>query len=152
MPGNTERARHEYSGLKRLVLAASGLERMGQRPLLFLGFAAVFLPLLLLMGFQYWWLADLDRASRLARDLTLDNCLEYVDDEITVYYQDLASQALYLPQTVSMWERGRVRAWFRGRFPNNRTGDPLPGVQYFFVYTFGRGDFRSPLVLRSVYP
>ena len=39
----------------------------GGRRVLWAGVLAVFLPLVVLLGLQYWWLADLERNSAIAR-------------------------------------------------------------------------------------
>jgi signal transduction histidine kinase len=64
---------------------------------LWIGVAAILLPLAILLALQYWWLGDLERNSALAREATLENYLEAVAKEIDYFYWKTSERALNLP-------------------------------------------------------
>jgi signal transduction histidine kinase len=73
---------------------------LGKRRTLWLGVAAVLLPLLVLLALQYWWLGDLERNSAIARKATLENYLEAVAKEVDYFYRKISERALNLPAYV----------------------------------------------------
>jgi signal transduction histidine kinase len=64
---------------------------------LWLGFAAVVLPLAVLLSMQYVWLADLQEKSAVAGTAHLQNYLESVSDRVEYFYRAQAEQSLNLP-------------------------------------------------------
>ncbi len=70
---------------------------LGGRRVLWAGMLAVLLPLGVLLALQYWWLADLERNSAIARKATLDNYLETITKEVHYYYYKISERALNLP-------------------------------------------------------
>jgi signal transduction histidine kinase len=72
----------------------------GSRRVLWLGVAAVLLPLGLLLGLQYFWLGDLEKSSAIAREATLENYLEAVAKEVDYFYWKNSERALNLPAYV----------------------------------------------------
>ena len=57
---------------------------LGGPRILWAGVAAVLLPLAILLGLQYWWLADLEHNSAIARKAALDNYLGAISKETSV--------------------------------------------------------------------
>ena len=70
---------------------------LGKRRTLWLGVAAVLVPLLVLLALQYWWLGDLERNSAIAREATLENYVEAVAKEVDYFYWKMSERALNLP-------------------------------------------------------
>ena len=70
---------------------------LGGRKILWAGVAAVLLPLIILLALQYWWLADLERTSAIARKATLDNYLGTISKEVKYFYYKISERALNLP-------------------------------------------------------
>ncbi len=73
---------------------------LGGRRVLWAGVLAVLLPLAILLVLQYWWLADLERNSAIARKATLDNYLETIAKEVKYYYYKISERALNLPPEI----------------------------------------------------
>ena len=63
------------SGVSKSELRAVEHNVFGGRRVLWAGVAAVVLPLLILLGLQYWWLTELERNSALARE-ALETCVQ----------------------------------------------------------------------------
>jgi len=72
----------------------------GGRRVLWAGVLAVFLPLAVLLALQYWWLADLERNSAIAREATLKNYLETITKDVYYFYWKISERALNLPPEV----------------------------------------------------
>ncbi len=72
----------------------------GKRGVLWIGVAAVLVPLAVLLGLQYWWLGDLERSSAIAREATLENFLEAVAKEVDYFYWKISERALNPPAVV----------------------------------------------------
>ena len=72
----------------------------GGRRVLWAGVAAVLLPLALLLGLQYLWLADLEKNSAIAREAALKNYLEAITKEVHYYYWKISERALNLPPEI----------------------------------------------------
>jgi signal transduction histidine kinase len=72
----------------------------GGRRVLWAGVLAVLLPLIMLLALQYWWLADLERTSAIAREATLKNYLEAITKDVYYFYWKISERALNLPPEV----------------------------------------------------
>ena len=72
----------------------------GGRRVLWAGVLAVFLPLAVLLALQYWWLADLERNSAIAREATLKNYLETITKDVHYFYWKISERALNLPPEI----------------------------------------------------
>ncbi len=72
----------------------------GQRRSLWIGVAAVLVPLAVLLGLQCWWLADLEQSSAIAREATLKNYVEAVVKEVDYFYWKISERALNPPAVV----------------------------------------------------
>jgi len=64
------------------------------------GFFAVLVPLVVLVGLQSWWLADLEHSSKIARKAALRNYLDAVGKDVHVFYLKISERALNLPYEV----------------------------------------------------
>jgi signal transduction histidine kinase len=72
----------------------------GGRRVLWAGVLAVLLPLVVLLALQYWWLADLEKNSAIAREATLKNYLETITKDVYYHYWKISERALNLPPEV----------------------------------------------------
>src|SRR5262245_60038869 len=82
------------------------IRRPLHRQTLWIGFIAVLVPLLILLGLQYRWLVKLDHTSALAQQATLSNYLEAVTSEVKYFYSGVAERGLNVP--VSVFTQGRL--------------------------------------------
>jgi signal transduction histidine kinase len=100
--GTVRRARkhHGDGGYLKKELKALESQIMARRRSLWVGVAAVLIPLAIMLALQYSWLADLERSSAVARKAALDNYLEAVAKDVHVYYLKIAERALNLPAAV----------------------------------------------------
>ena len=73
---------------------------LGGRRLLWAGVLAVLLPLVVLLALQYWWLADLEKNSAIAREATLKNYLEAITKDVHYYYWKISERSLNLPPEI----------------------------------------------------
>lgn len=80
---------------------ASGVHRRR----LWLGFAAVLVPLVILLALQYRWLVQLDHTSTKAKNASLKNYLEAVTQTIEWRYREDAERVLNLPASIFTQDR-----------------------------------------------
>jgi signal transduction histidine kinase len=112
--------------------------------------AAALVPLVALLGLQYYWLERLERASADAHRATLDNLLETVAAAVEVHYRALGERALNLPAALFTAERlHKAPYYFKKK--------PTEGVRRLFVVPFagpeaGRPRFYSPGRLEPATP
>ena len=94
---------------------------------LWLGFFAVFVPLGLLFGLQYRWLARLERTSAIAQKAWLSNYLEAVSNGVEYFYRAQAERALNLPVSLlATPDPDRIGSYFRKK--------EVEGARYLFAY------------------
>jgi signal transduction histidine kinase len=74
---------------------------------LYVGFVCAFVPLLVLLGLQYVWLARLEKTTAMARQATLNNFVEGIQKEVVWFYGSAAERALNLP--ASIFVHGKVQ-------------------------------------------
>jgi signal transduction histidine kinase len=98
------------------------------RTALWIGTAAVVVPLVVLLVFQYRWLVSLQRATAIAQDRTLSNYLEAVNNEVHYHYARLGERALNLP--LALFEGKTLDADAALRYLNQRK---VQGVQWIFL-------------------
>jgi signal transduction histidine kinase len=67
---------------------------------LYLGFVCAFVPLLVLLGLQYVWLARLEQTTAVARQATLSNFVEGFVKEVVWIYGSSSERALNLPGSI----------------------------------------------------
>ena len=105
---------------------------------LWFGFLAAFLPLLLFLALQYWWLTKLEGTSALAGRAVLGNFLEAVTTDIVYAYGPSAERALDLPPSIfSENHLERAAANFRKR--------SVEGVKALFVVRFSLDEWGTLL-------
>ncbi len=123
-------------GLTRMnATERRGLER---RHTLWLGFAAVLVPLVVLLGLQYLWLVDLEKTSGIARHATLQKFLEGVSKDFYYYYATEAERVLTLPPSLfTEGKLGKAAVFFK----KSRT----EAARRLFVVGY-RGKWESILV------
>ncbi len=88
---------HKNGGFSGSELRAVERNVLGGPRVLWAGVVAVLLPLAILLGLQYWWLADLERNSAIARKAALDNYLGAISKEVRYFYYKISERALNLP-------------------------------------------------------
>jgi signal transduction histidine kinase len=88
---------HGNGGFSNSELRAVERNVLGGRRVLWAGVLAVLLPLVVLLGLQCWWLADLERNSAIARKAALDNYLGAISKEVRYFYYKISERALNLP-------------------------------------------------------
>ena len=102
---------------------------LGGRKLLWAGVLAVLLPLAILLGLQYWWLADLERNSAIARRATLDNYLGAISKEVRYFYYRISERALNIPpETLGPKNIKKAGAHFKKK--------EIPGAKRLFLVSF----------------
>ncbi|HYS78099.1 MAG TPA: HAMP domain-containing sensor histidine kinase [Candidatus Dormibacteraeota bacterium] len=106
---------------------------------LWVGFLAVLLPLLVMLGVQFVWLARLEQVSAIARKVTHSNYLEAIGTEVQFYYRSTAERALNIPATLFVRKRLDEAAIFWKK-------KPVQGVRRLFLVDFTRDPFGNYLV------
>lgn len=76
-----------------------------KRHSLWVGFMAVLIPLMVLLGMQYVWLTKLERMSAIAHKVALQNYLEALGTEIQYFYRTTAERTLNLPASIFLQGR-----------------------------------------------
>ena len=104
------------------------LSDVTSRTALWIGSAAVVIPLVVLLVFQYRWLVSLQETSALAQEHTLSNYLEAVTSEVHYHYARLGERALNLP--LLLFEGNDFRLDAALRHLNQRK---LLGVEWVFL-------------------
>ena len=120
----------------------------GGRRVLWAGVLAVFLPLAVLLGLQYWWLADLERNSAIAREATLKNYLETITKDVHYFYWKISERALNLPPEVFGEKKtGKAAGYFKKK--------EIEGARRLFIVSFLSRDsmlFYDPEKAKMVVP
>lgn len=89
----------------------------GRRRVLWIGAAAVLVPMALLLWFQYRWLQDLERASTIARQTALENYLGTIAKEVKYTYFSAAERMLNLSATaLEPKARGKLGFYLAKRY------------------------------------
>ena len=126
MPAHRKNHNGAYSGAELRAVERSVL---GGRRILWAGVLVVVLPLLVLLGLQYLWLADLEHNSAIARKATLVNYLGAVSKEVHYFYLKTAQRVLNLPPEVFSKEGiQKIGVYFKKR--------ETPGIKQLFVVSF----------------
>ncbi len=98
-----------------------------RRRALWIGFVAVFVPLGLLFGLQYRWLAGLERTSAIAQKAWLSNYLEAVSNGVEYFYRAQAERSLNLPESLLVSaDPEAIRNYLRKK--------EVEGARYLFAY------------------
>jgi signal transduction histidine kinase len=82
------------------LLAVMKISTLPRRPALWVGFVAVLVPLLILLGLQYRWLSRLGENAEIVHKANLKNFLDAVSDNVEIYYRGNAERLLDLPASV----------------------------------------------------
>ncbi|OLE67411.1 MAG: hypothetical protein AUG09_02615 [Acidobacteria bacterium 13_1_20CM_2_68_7] len=106
---------------------------------LWVGFLAVLLPLLVMLGVQFVWLARLEQVSAIAQKVTHNNYLEAIGTEVQFYYRSTAERALNIPATLFVQKRLDEVAMFWKK-------KPVEGVRRLFLVDFTRDPYGNYLV------
>jgi signal transduction histidine kinase len=93
--GNNRNSTYSESELRAVERSV-----LGGRRVLWAGVLAVLLPLVVLLALQYWWLADLEKTSAIAREATLKNYLETITKDVHYHYWKISERALNLPPEI----------------------------------------------------
>ncbi len=121
---------------------------LGGRRVLWAGVLAVLLPLAILLALQYWWLADLERNSAIARKATLDNYLETIAKEVHYFYYKISERALNLPPEIFIEKKiDKAAAHFKKK--------EIKGAKRLFVVSYKTKDsifFYDPKRKKMVVP
>jgi len=120
----------------------------GGRRVLWAGVLAVLLPLAVLLGLQYWWLADLERNSAIAREATLKNYLETITKDVHYFYWKISERALNLPPEIFGEKKTEKAA---GYFKKKE----IEGARRLFIISFLSRDsmlFYDPNKAKMVVP
>jgi signal transduction histidine kinase len=110
-----------------------------KRHTLWVGFAAVLLPLVVLLALQYVWLARLERVSAIAHRAALNNYLEAVGSEIQYFYRAAATSALNIP--ASLFTQGRLE-----KAASYWAKRPIEGARRLFLVDYTRTYYGNFLV------
>ncbi len=109
------------------------IDALRKKHALWVGFVAVLVPLLVLLGLQYRWLIKLDQSSEIVQKATLNKLLDAVSDEVSTYYQVHAERVLDLPATVfTQNQLDKAKYLFKKKGPE--------GVKHLFVVSFLNDD------------
>jgi len=121
---------------------------LGGRRVLWAGVLAVLLPLAVLLGLQYLWLADLERNSAIARKATLDNYLQTIAKEVHYFYYKISERALNLPPEIFIEKQiDKASAHFKKK--------EIKGAKRLFVVSYKTKDsifFYDPKKQRMFVP
>lgn len=122
--------------------------------------AAVLVPLVVLLAFQYSWLTKLERASTIARLATLDNYADAIANELEWAYVRRAERSLNLPSylfdhaclqdVASFFDKtcfDKPSFEESGNEPGNEKTD-FGGVKRFFIVTYV-GEYPDELYFRD---
>jgi signal transduction histidine kinase len=110
-----------------------------RRHVLWVGFLAVLVPLLVMLTLQYWWLLKLEKTSAIAHEATLKNYLEAVATKVEYFYRESAERSLNLSPQIFVQNRlDKAAALF------DKKGSK--GVKRYFVQSFVGEDHGKVLV------
>jgi signal transduction histidine kinase len=110
-----------------------------RRHILWAGFLAVLVPLLAMLGLQYWWLVDLEKKSAIAHEATLKNYLETVATKVEYFYREAAERSLNLSPQLFLTNRLDKAAMMFEKKGGK-------GIKRYFVLSFVREDHGKVLV------
>ena len=116
-----------------------------KRRSLWIGFLAAFLPLLLIVALQFWWLIKLEKTSAAAGKANLNIFLEAVTNEILYFYGPTAERALDVPPSTFTEDRpDRAAAEFRRK--------EVEGVRRLFIVRFASDETDTIWFYEHPYP
>jgi signal transduction histidine kinase len=105
------------------------LSMLPRRHTLWVGFVAVLVPLLVLLGLQYRWLTRMGENATLAHKAVLNNLLEAISQNVDYFYRSNAERVLDLPASVfTQNQLGQAAHLFKKK--------GVEGVKRLFVMSF----------------
>jgi signal transduction histidine kinase len=107
-----------------------------KRHLLVVGFTAVLVPVLILLGLQYVWLDRLAEVSAVAHKAALDNYLEAVSTEVQYFYRSVGERALNLPASIFLREDLHKASLMWKK-------KPVEGARRIFLVNFAQNVFGN---------
>lgn len=107
-----------------------------KRHTLWVAFAAVLLPLVVLLSLQFVWLKRLQETSAIARRAALDNYLEAIGTKVQYFYRTAAERALNIPPEV--FQEGRLE-----QVAAQWTQKPVAGAERLFIVDFTQEMYGS---------
>ena len=105
-----------------------------RRHTLWVGFAAMLLPLLVLLGLQLVWQRRLQETSAIAQRATLNGALDAVGSEIQYFYRSAAERLLDVPSELIEERKLDLLA-------QKWSGRAAPGMARLFVVDFTRASY-----------
>ena len=109
------------------------ISTMSRRHTLWVGFVAVLVPLLILLGLQYRWISRLGENDEIVHKANLKNFLDAISDNVAMYYQTNAERLLDLPASIfTQNELARAAYQFKKK--------GTEGVKHLFVMSFLNDD------------
>ncbi|HEX9940874.1 MAG TPA: HAMP domain-containing sensor histidine kinase [Thermoanaerobaculia bacterium] len=110
------------------------ISALPKRHTLWVGFVAVLVPLLILLGLQYRWLVKLDQNSEIVHKATLNAFLESVSGEVERFYSGYAERLLDLsPAVFTQDQLYKATYHFKKK---GVEGGRVEGVKHLFVMSF----------------
>jgi signal transduction histidine kinase len=143
-PSSASRSAQQRSTAR---LTPKDLRSPGRRRALWVGFVAVFVPLIVMLGLQYQWLVNLRSNSDAARTVLMQKYLDVVVKEVSYTYSTLAERTLNLPPTVFAPEKIDKAAYY---FKKKH----VRGAKELFIVSFlthGKTFFFDPKT-HNMYP
>jgi len=118
------------------MMRAAILTTFLRRHTLWIGFVAVLVPLTVLLGFQFVWLARAQRMTALAHRAELGNYIEAIGTQVQYFYRSAAERTLNLPSTYLTGARlDAVALYWQRR--------PLPAARRLFLVDFTHDVFGN---------
>ena len=105
------------------------IDALRKKHALGVGFVAVLVPLLVLLGLQYRWLVKLDHSTKIVQKATLETFLEGVTGEVERFYGSYAERMLDLPPSVFTQDQ-----LYKAAYHFKKKG--VEGVRHLFVVSF----------------
>src|SRR6185295_5544622 len=109
------------------------ISTLSRRHTLWVGFVAVLVALLILLGLQYRWISRLGENDEIVHKANLKNFLDAISDNVAMYYQTNAERLLDLPASIfTQNELARAAYQFKKK--------GTEGVKHLFVMSFLNDD------------
>src|SRR4051812_4830799 len=105
---------------------------LGRRYTLWIGLAAVLVPLGLLLGLQYRWLRELDTFSERAQKAQVESLLEAVSKNVEYFYTDAGEVLALQPAVFTQSQLDRAAPLFKKKGVGK-------GVKLLFVMNMREG-------------
>ena len=123
-----------------------GKQPVPKRRALWIGSLAVFLPLLILLALQYWWLGNLKRTSTIAHKATMQHYVSLLQKEVEFFYRSNAERALDIPSYLMSEGKWALYKTMLKRTPGSKGSNfelgtkSFYGARYIFFMSFVGND------------